>query len=162
MADHVNGQDGRLNAMEGIDFLREYRANPGKYLPLSEDQYKHFEKWEDEIIRNHCWGAGLLEGNRPYFAECWSIFGVSTITVLVSAEDAEGTDIVRMIQEAGLVECVNPEKAKITIKKATEENGNVFYGINTVTGSEKDGQYLFWKGPIHTYEELDELNGYDG
>ena len=54
---------------KSIAFLKEYRANPEKYLPMVDHQCKHFDEWNDEITRNLCWDAGILEGNRPYFAE---------------------------------------------------------------------------------------------
>ena len=132
---------------EGIDFLKEYRAHPERYYPLTDRQYEHFDEWEDEIVRNLCWSACLLEGNRPYFTECWKIFGVTSITVNVSVADTTPHDIVRMIQEAGLVDCVNPEKAKIHFKKHTDKTGNEFIGVNSVISTEDDDhseQYQIW------------------
>ena len=83
---------------EGIDFLREYRADPERYLPLPERQYQHFDEWEGEIIRNLCWSAGLLEGNRPYFAEFWKIFGVTSMTVSVFSGDTQPEEIINAAQ----------------------------------------------------------------
>ncbi len=144
-----------------IAFLKEYRANPEQYLPLTEKQYKHFDEWEEQIVRNLCWGAGILEGNRPYFMELWKIFGVSTMTVSVVSDGIEPAEIVRLLQSSGLVECTDPEKAKINIKKFTEDGGKTFYGVNTVIGKEDDDtaeQYVFWNGPTCRFDELNVLN----
>ena len=144
-----------------IAFLKEYRAHPERYLPLTDKQYKHYNEWEEEIIRNMCWGTGLLEGNLPYFMECWKVFGMTTLTVTVFAEGQDPAEIVGMMQRSGLVQCSNPEKAKIHIKKVTEKNGKVFYGINSVMGKEDDDyaeQYLYWLGDSCRFDELNALN----
>ena len=146
---------------EGIDFLRGYRADPERYLPLPDRQYQHFDEWEGEIIRNLCWSAGLLEGNRPYFAEFWKIFGVTSMTVSVFSGDTQPEEIVRMIQNADLVECTDPEQAKINLKKFTDGQGNEFLSVNSVVGKEDDEhaeQYLVWKGKTHRFDELNALN----
>ena len=93
---------------------------------MPDKQYQHFDEWEEEIIRNLCWGAGLLEENRPYFAEFWKVFGVTSLTVTVSSKDTEPAKIVQMIQKAGLIECINPDKAEIHFKKFTDDHGNEF------------------------------------
>ena len=87
------------------------------------DHDKHFDEWEEEIVRNMCWGAGILDGNRPYFMELWKVFGVSTMTVTVAADGIEPAEIVRLLQSSGLVGCRDPEKAKINIKRVTEKDG---------------------------------------
>ena len=151
--------------LEGPDFLLEYRTNTDRYLPLPDKQYQHFDEWEEEIIRNLCWGAGLLEENRPYFAEFWKVFGVTSLTVTVSSKDTEPAKIVQMIQKADLIECINPDKAEIHFKKFTDDHGNEFIGVNSVIGKEDDDnaeQYLFWKGKTHRFEELNAMNEKEG
>jgi hypothetical protein len=60
-----------------IRFLEEYREHPEKYLPMTENAWKHYEKadygteWYDDPWYNLGWDAGLAEGNRPYFMLCW-------------------------------------------------------------------------------------------
>ena len=143
---------------EGIEFLLEYRAHPEKYLPLVDHQYHHFDQWEEQIIRNQCWGAGLLEGNRPYFMECWKVFLATSITVFISSEGIDRTEAVRMLERTGLVRCVDPGKAKPEILEFKDSNENGFYSINTVIGVDEEGQFLFWNGKTHPFDELNEMN----
>ena len=35
-----------------IAFLKEYRAHPERYLPLTDKQYKHYNEWEEESLEN--------------------------------------------------------------------------------------------------------------
>ncbi len=52
-------KENRLTQKEGVDFLREYREHPEKFLPLVDHQYKHFNEWEDQDSRNMAWDAGI-------------------------------------------------------------------------------------------------------
>ena len=149
---------------EGIALLTDYRANPGKYLPLTDRQFSRFDEWEDEIVRNVSWGAGLLEGNRPYFAELWKVFGVATLTVTVSAENAGETEILLMIVKAGLVGCPDPRKTEIHFKETEDGEGNRFVSVNFRYSREDDDyaeQYIRWRAPLHPFGELNALNGGD-
>ena len=146
---------------EGPDFLLEYRAHPERYRPLAETQYKHFDEWEDQIVRNLCWSAGLLEENRPYFAEFWKVFGVTTLTITVSAKGAEPAEILRMILKAGLIVFKDHEKARIQSKRIKDDDGNEFIGMNFVFGTENDEYaegYLTWMEKAHRFDELNALN----
>lgn len=150
--------------LEGPEFLLEYRAHPDRYLPLSDVQYKHFDKWEDQIVRNLCWSAGLLEENRPYFAEFWKVFGVTTLTLTVSAKGAKPDEIVRMLWKAGLIASNDPEKVSIEYKSITDDHGNEFIGVNFVFGTEDDERaegYLTWMGKAYSFYKLNALNEKD-
>ena len=149
--------------LEGTDFLVEYRAHPERYLPLTDDQYKHFDRWEEQILLNEYWGAGLLEGNRPYFLEVWKVFGVRTLTVIVSAEGTTQEEIVRMIIRAGLLSSRTPEKVEFNFKPTVDDHGNKFIGVNAVISKETDDsfeQYYHWMGNVFSFDKLDELNNY--
>jgi len=75
-----------------IRFLEEYREHPEKYLPLSDHAWKQYEKVDrgedgyDDPWYNLGWDAGLLEGNRPYFLECWATCGITMLTYQIPAE----------------------------------------------------------------------------
>ena len=76
----------------GVEFLQEYRAYPGNYPPLIDHQYKHFREWEDEIMRNISWSAGVGHNNRPWFAERFDALLGSMITVFISTKGLENWD----------------------------------------------------------------------
>ena len=78
--------------LTGIEFLKEYRAHPEKYLPLIDRQYKHFNKWEDEIIRNLNQGAGVGCNNQLYFVERYDVFFSSLATIFISTEGLKDWD----------------------------------------------------------------------
>ena len=143
---------------EGTDFLLDYRKQPDMYHPLVDHQYKHFDEWEDEIARNQCWSAGLLEGNRPYFMECWKVFLTTFITIFVSSDGIGRTETLRLLERAGLIECANPQRAKPKILEFRDSNGNEFYSINTVISVDGGCQFLYWNGNTHPFDELNQLN----
>ncbi len=150
------------NTSEGIRFLREYRADPEKYLPLSSYQYKHFDEWDDEITRNMCWGAGILEDNRPYFMECWKVFLTTSVTVRISAKGIEHwqdeLQFLLLLVRAGLITGLDREHLSMHVLKQTEEDGNEFFAVNLVLSVDEKGQFVQWGGETDSFEALNRLN----
>ncbi len=149
-----------------IAFLKEYRAHPERYLPMVNHQYKHFDEWENEIVRNMCWDAGILEDNRPYFMECWKVFSTTSITVLISAKGIEHwqNEMLFLLKfiEAGLITEFDKDNLNIKVKKYAEENGNEFFSVNLVLGVDEKGQFIRWGRGSETFEALNRLNDETG
>ena len=75
--------------LTGLDMIREYRSNPEKYLPMYDVTWQMSPRNEyDEVSIG--WNAGLLDGNRPYFADCWAIDQVTMLTFYLCTKDIEG------------------------------------------------------------------------
>ena len=147
---------------KGIAFLKEYRANPEKYLPMVDHQYKHFDEWDDEITRNLCWDAGILEGNRPYFAECWKIFQTVSVTVFFSSRGFEKVknDLFYFLElvQAGLIAPVRKDLDHIKVLRYTDGEGNEFISFNCVLSIEGQESYMAWLGGTCRFDELNRLN----
>ena len=139
------------------------RNNPEKYLPITDHAWKVFPKktegdeWCDPEY-NLGWDAGLLDGNRPYFLECWATCGITMLTYFVSTkgiEDASTEDLVRMLTEAGLFRVVNPEGPGTAVMKFEDDHGNEFYSINVTVGVEDElyveGGRWYPFGPLNEY-----------
>ena len=149
---------------EKIRFLEEYRTHPEKYLPMTDHAWKQFEKvdygenWYDDPWYNLGWDAGLAEGNRPYFLECWATCGITMLTYFVSMkgiEDASKEDLVRMLTEARLFRVVNPEGPGTAVMKFEDDHGNEFYSINVTVDVEDElyveGGRWYPFGPLNEY-----------
>lgn len=151
---------------KSIAFLREYRAHPEKYLPLVDHQYKHFDKWDDQITRNMFWDAGIMEGDRPYFAECWKVFLTTSMTVFFSAEGYEDVknDLTFMLEllRAGLVVPENDDFDHIRVMRFKDGIGHEFISFNCVLGIDEKGSYMSWLGGSCGFDELNRLNGETG
>ena len=55
--------------LEGLDLIKEVRANRERYLPMI-DHTEEVPRRNEYGDVNIGWNAGLLEPNRPYFVEC--------------------------------------------------------------------------------------------
>lgn len=132
---------------EALRLLAEIRENPDRFLPMADHAWKVFpavdegENWYDDPQTNIGWDAGLLEGNRPYFMECWAMCGVTMLTYFVSAEGIEGagTDVLlRMLQDAGLFRILDPANPRTEVMEFTDDNGRKFFSVNITVGNEED------------------------
>ena len=154
--------------LTGIEFLKEYRAHPEKYLPLINRQYKHFEEWEDEITRNLSWGAGVGHNNRPYFAERYDVFFSSLATIFISTEGLEDWDtefteqFLLLFWQWGLISGYTPKENPTIVTRVTDGNGNEFFSVNMVLGTlDEHGDYhcfIPWNVKPNAFTELDQLN----
>ena len=153
------------SVQDKILFLKEIRENPGKYLPIADHAWKVFPKvnegteWYDDPQTNIGWDAGLLEGNRPYFAECWATCGITMLTYFVSAsgmENAETAELIQKLENAKLLKIRNPKDPRTTAVEFEDDNGNKFYSINITVGDE-DGTYIDG-GRIYPFAELNKFN----
>ena len=91
------------NYREKIAFLRDYIANKDDYLPLIDHAWKTFGKRSLTDDVNIGWNAGIVEGNRPYFCECWAD-GYTAITYFISTKGIEDYTVVQledMLKKAG-------------------------------------------------------------
>ena len=150
---------------EKIGFLEEYRKHPEKYLPLMDHAWKQFEKvdygenWYDDPWHNLGWDAGLLEGNRPYFLECWATCGITMLTYFVSTEGIEENgvpELLAMLEKAKVVKVLDPSRQRTGVRKFEDDHGKEFFSINIVAGDE-EGTYTSG-GRIYSFAALNRYN----
>ena len=149
-----------------IRFLDTLRNSQGKFLPIVDHAWKVFPKentgteWYDDPEYNLGWDAGLVDGNRPYFAECWATNGITMLTYFVSTrgiEDASTEDLVRMLTDAHLFRLLDPGNPRTAVMKFEDDTGNEFYSINVTAVVEDDlyveGGACYPFGPLNEYNE---------
>jgi hypothetical protein len=118
-------------------------------------------EWYDDPEYNLGWDTGLLDGNRPYFMECWATNGITMLTYFVSTkgiENASTEDLVKMLTEAGPFRFLNPDPDKpgASVMKFEDDHENVFFSINITVGIEDE---LFVEGGrMYPYAPLNEYN----
>ena len=72
-----------MKRLIGMDLIRAYDEHPEEFLPLNKPHNEVPPRNEyDET--NIGWYAGLLDENRPFFAECWAVDGITVLTMFVS------------------------------------------------------------------------------
>ncbi len=145
-----------------LQFLEEYRTHPDRYLPLIDHAWKVFpakepNAWDPEY--NVGWNAGILEGNRPFFAECWATCGVTILTYFISVEgigEYGVKELLGMLEGAGIIHIKDPEHPRAQALPFTDGNGNTFFSVNITVGDEEETYVT--GGEIHSYKHLNEYN----
>lgn len=148
-----------------IKLLTIFRLSPKKFLPIVDHAWKVFPdrnegtEWYDDPEYNLGWDTGLLDGDRPYFMECWASNGITVMTYFVSVkgiENAAPEEVVSMLTDAGLFRFLHPEKPGVSVMKYEDDHENVFFSVNVTVGIEDD---LFVEGGrMYPYAPLNEFN----
>ena len=145
---------------EGPDFLLEYREHPECYLPLTCRQYQ-FRPDNEPEPRSFYWNAGLLEGNRPYFAE----FRGRNLYVIVS--DLGGMNnreaVMHLMEILSAKGLLSEEHSRFDLKypyfsKRTEADGCEFTCIHFWPDMKKLNMLFRWTGNLYTRADLNALN----
>ena len=152
------------DVMEKIRLLDTIRSHPEDFLPITDHAWKVFPKKTDgdewcDPEYNLGWDAGLLDGNRPYFAECWATGGITMLTYFVSAKGMEDTktgDLLKMLTGAGLFRPLDPEHPRAETMKYEDKGGNPFFSVNVTVGAE-DETYIDG-GTVYPFRELNSRN----
>lgn len=125
--------------MQGLGFLKEYGKHESEYLPLIDHAGKVFpgrDPKHGEV--NIGWNCGLVDGNRPYFAELWAVDGITVLTIFISQiglETQRPGQIDRMLDDAGLYRML-PGTRRPAVVPFTDQSGNSFYSVNVIVGDE--------------------------
>lgn len=143
---------------ENLAFLDEYKRNPDKYLPLIDHAWKVFPDRSEYGEVNVGWNAGIVEGNRPFFCECWAE-GITVLTYFISTKGIEEysvEQIEKMLADAEIIWYVGERKYPTSVQKFTDHEGNEFFSINIIVGDD-DGTYIEG-GVIYGMNRLNEYN----
>ncbi len=143
---------------EKLAFLDEFKRNKEKYLPLIDHAWKVFPDRSEYGEVNVGWNVGIVEGNRPFFCECWAE-GITVLTYFISTKGIEEYSvekIEKMLADAEIIWYVGERKYPTSVKKFTDHDGNEFFSINIIVGDD-DGTYIEG-GVIYGMNRLNEYN----
>ena len=148
--------------LEGLDLIKEVRANRERYLPMNDhkEQVPHRNECGDVNIG---WNAGLLEPNRPYFVECWAADGITMLTIFVSTkgiEDKTPDELTRWFLDIGYFTFTDGRYQTAEIGTFTNPAGEEFFSINIAVGVE-DEPAMIDGAPIYSWKILNEYNQAD-
>ncbi len=146
--------------MKGIDFIKEYRKNSNKYLPLISHERNQFESCSEQGEVNIGWNCGLI-GIRPYFYELWAADGITMLTIFISTrgiEDYTVKDIEKMLIDEAQIYCKKEGYFEASVLKIDDIDGNEFFSVDVCVGVE-DEPALIDGGEVYPYSILNELNG---
>ena len=141
-----------------IQFLQDCLDNPGKYLPMVDHAWQTFPPRNEFDEVNIGWNAGVIDGNRPYFCECWAE-GFTAITYFISTKGIEGYtagQLEEMLSNAGIISYIRPDHYETSVMVFTDHSGNEFYSINFVVAVEED--VYTDGGMIISFSSLNDFN----
>ncbi len=159
------GMSGMADVFHKMKLLKMFRLNPDKFLPVVDHAWKVFpdkdmgKEWYDDPEYNLGWDTGLLDGNRPYFMECWATNGITMRTYFISArgiENAAAEELVKKLTDEGLFRFLDPGRQDASVMKFEDDHENVFFSINITVGIE-DELYVEG-GQMYPYAPLNEYN----
>ena len=126
--------------LSGLELIKSYRMDPDRYLPIL-DRREEVPGRNEYGEVNIGWYAGLLEENRPFFAECWAVDRMTMLTICVSArgiEEKTAEEMDRWFQDAGYYSYRGEKQFPARVNKVKYPNGEEFFIINLLIGSEDD------------------------
>ena len=144
--------------LTGLQMVKAYRAHPEDFLPMM-DFTEPVPARDEYGGANIGWNAGLLEENRPFFAECWAIDQVTVLTIYVSAdgiEDISPEELEKMVQESGYYSYVEPGH-KASVKTITNNKGETFFALDITVGIDEDPSWING-GEIYGWAVLNKYN----
>ena len=125
--------------LSGLELIKSYRANPEHYLPMLDRTEEVPSKNEYGEV-NIGWNAGLLEENRPYFAECWAVDHITSLTIYVSTkgiEEMTAEEMDRRFQDIGYYSYRDKDHKKPFLDKFNW-HGNEFFTFNITVGVDEE------------------------
>lgn len=145
--------------LSGLELIKAYRANPGHFLPMIDhrEEVPGRNKYGEVNIG---WNAGLLEENRPYFAECWAADHITTLTIYVSAkgiEDKTAEELDRWFQDIGYFRYRDAGYAPAYVMSFKRPDGNEFFMISVTVGIDDEPARIDG-APIIPWRVLNEYN----
>ena len=145
--------------LSGLELIKAYRADPDRYLPMIDHKEQMPGRNEYGEV-NIGWNAGLLEENRPYFAECWAVDQMTMLTICVSArgiEDKTPEEIDLWFQDAGYYSYRGEKKYPAKVRREKYPNGDEFFIVNLLVGEEGEPA-LIDGAPVIPWSVLNEYN----
>ena len=146
--------------IKGLDALKALRAEPEKWLPVPGTEGFHPRRNEYGEY-NIGWNAGIIDGNRMFYAEVWATDGITMLTMYFSdkgIENCSKKEIDTLLQSS---EYYSPREGYTgpQAEKFSDPQGNGFYSANIAVGYEDE---IYIDGAnIIPFSVLNEFNGYN-
>jgi len=151
-----------LELKDQFEILTDIRLHPENYFPLVDHAEWHHESRTKAGDVNIGWNIGLLEGNRPWFGECWSTEGITMLTYFISTRDMEDRtpeQLRLLLEEAGIVKFIDTDHDNTpAVMKFTDGKGNEFYSVNITVGVEDEIYTTRDSGIVYSFRELNRFN----
>ena len=124
-----------MKRLIGMDLIRAYDQHPEEFLPMNKPDNEVPPRNEYGEV-NIGWNAGLLDENRPFFAECWAVDGITVLTMFVSTlgiENETPEELEQRFLESGYYRKREGADRAPEVRKFAAD-GNEFYSINVTVG----------------------------
>lgn len=126
--------------MTGIDVLKACNRSGSDLLPIVADARREMPSRNEYGEVNIGWNAGILDGNRPYFAECWATDHITMLTVFISRigiENMPHAEVAGKFAETGYYTPRENARKPVVIE-FTDTDGNDFFSVNITVGTEDE------------------------
>lgn len=156
------GRTKMLKGLTGLDFIKEYRAHPERYLPFV-DRTGETPSQNEYVEINIGWNAGLLSDGRPFFTECWAVDQITMLTFYFSTKDIENItpeEMDKLLLDSGYFTYRNPDHALPTISsfgRLSNSRYDEFYSVGITVGVDEEPA-LIDGAPIISWNKLNEYN----
>ena len=145
--------------LSGLEFIKEYRSHPERYLPMP-DHTGETPPVNEYGELNLGWNAGLLEENMPFFAEYWAVDHIGTLTFCFSKAGIENKprkELVQMCIDTHLFRFTGEESNFVEICTFSDEQGNEFYSCNITVVTDEDPPFAE-VAPLYRWKDLNSFN----
>ena len=132
-----------MKRLIGMDLIRAYDQHPEEFLPMNKPD-NEVPPRNEYGETNIGWYAGLLDENRPFFAECWAVDGMTVLTMFVSTlgiENETPEELEQRFLDRGYYRKKEGADRAPTVKKF-DRDGKEFYSINVTVGVEDEPAVL--------------------
>jgi len=146
---------------EAVRLLLDIRFHSEKYYPLVDYNTWKFDSKTESGDVNIGWNIGLLDDNRPWFAECWARDQITMLTYFISTKDLEGKtsdELVNILEQAGIVRFTEENHRSAEVATFSDSNNNEFYSVNIAVGVEDETYLTHDRGKILPFRILNDLN----
>lgn len=150
----------KWDKIKGLDAIKALRAEPDKWLhtPVTTSFIPRVNEHGEYNIG---WNAGIVEGNRLFYAEVWATDGITMLTMNFSAkgiEEYSEKEIDTLLQNSGYYTAREGHKLP-QIAKLSDGEGGQFFNVNIAVGYEDE---IYIDGAnIYPFSILNEFNGYN-
>ena len=126
--------------LKELELIKDYREHPEKNLPMP-DRTGQTPRRNEYGELNIAWTAGLIEENRPYFAEAWAVDGITMLTFYFSSkgiEDRTENELLQLALGTYMFRFRDGSPETAEISKYPDQQGNEFFAVNiTVSDGDK-------------------------
>ena len=148
-----------MEELKGLEFVKAYREHPERYYPMRDhtEQVPRRDKFGDINIG---WYAGLLDENRPFFAECWASDGITMLTIFVSVkgiEDKTPEELDEWLRRIGYFSYKNEDHGTAEVILFKTPENEEFFSVNICVGVE-DRPALIDGAPLLPWSVLNDFN----